>query len=167
MLLEYQHYVVAHRLRSALGGRVAPRAGLLTLADYAERRTERQQLARRMITEASPPESMGQMDRLTDELMFGFWHNPLEVTAFLRAALRQGGHPVFTSPEQFAGLLSDAERRRLGPSGTVQVGRYYLTCLQLAAPGSDPHALEYIFERLEPLTPPLFIDELNERQRTA
>jgi len=167
LLLEYQHYLMAYRLRAALGGRVAPAAGPLELPGYAARRIERQELARRMVTSASPPGAMRTLDRLTDELMFGFWHNPAEVTAFLRAALRQGGHPALAEEEVFARLLSPEERSRLGEDGALGVCRYYLTCLHLASPGVDPHALEHIFERLERLTPPLFVDELREAQRPA
>ena len=159
MLLEYQHYLMAHRLRSLLGGRLTP-SRLLTVPEYAARRVERQTLARQMITRASPPEAMRSLDRLTDELMFGFWLNPAEVTAFLRAAIRQGSHPALGEPAVFAELLSDTERARLGPAGVDRVCRYYLTCLHLASPGADPHALEHIFERIEANVPPLFADEL-------
>ncbi|GGJ60776.1 hypothetical protein [Deinococcus aquiradiocola] len=159
LLLEYQHYLMAHRLRSLFGGPLMPPARL-TLPEYASRRLTRQDLARQMITRASPPEAMRQMDRLTDELMFGFWHNPAEVTAFLRAAIRQGSHPALGEPDEFARLLSPAERARLGPDGVDRVCRHYLTCLHLAAPGVDPHALEHLFQRIDANTPPLFADEL-------
>ncbi len=161
MLLEYQHYLMAHRLRSLLAGRLTP-APLLTLPEYASRRIERQELARQMITRASPPEAMKSLDRLTDELMFGFWLNPAEVTAFLRAAIRQGSHPALGESAAFAELLSPSERARLGAEGTARVCRYYLTCLHLASPGADPHALEHIFQRIDANVPPLFADELNQ-----
>ena len=160
MLLEYQHYLMAHRLRSLLGGRLTPQ-GLLTLPEYASRRIQRQDLARQMITRASPPEAMKSLDRLTDELMFGFWLNPAEVTAFLRAAIRQGSHPALGEASAFARLLTPTEQARLGESGTERVCRYYLTCLHLASPGADPHALEHIFQRIDANVPPLFADELN------
>ena len=159
LLLEYQHYLMAHRLRSLLGGRLTP-ADRLSLPEYASRRIERQDLARQMITRASPPEAMRAIDRLTDELMFGFWLNPSEVTAFLRAAIRQGSHPALADPAAFAELLSPAERARLGQGGTDRVCRYYLTCLHLAAPGADPHALASLFERIDANVPPLFADAL-------
>ncbi len=160
LLLEYQHYLMAHRLRSLLGGQLTPSARL-SLPEYASRRIERQDLARQMITRASPPEAMRAIDRLTDELMFGFWLNPGEVTAFLRAAIRQGSHPALADPQVFAGLLSGTERARLGQDGVDRVCRYYLTCLHLAAPGADPHALGHLFERIDANLPPLFADELS------
>ena len=166
MLLEYQHYLMAHRLRALLGGRLTPTA-LLSLPEYASRRIMRQNLARQMITRASPPEAMKSLDRLTDELMFGFWLNPGEVTAFLRAAIRQGSHPALGEPQAFAQLLSSTERGRLGEGGVERVCRYYLTCLHLASPGVDPHALEHIFERLEAAVPPLFADELHSPSETV
>jgi len=160
MLLEYQHYLMAHRLRSLLGGRLTPQARL-TLPEYASRRLTRQDLARQMITRASPPEAMKSLDRLTDELMFGFWLNPAEVTAFLRAAIRQGSHPALGDPAAFSRLLTETELQRLGVEGTARVCRYYLTCLHLAAPGADPHALEHLFERIDANVPPLFADEFH------
>jgi hypothetical protein len=160
MLLEYQHYLMAHRLRSLLGGRLTP-SSLLTLPEYASRRIQRQDLARQMITRASPPEAMRALDRLTDELMFGFWLNPAEVTAFLRAAIRQGSHPALGEALAFSELLSASERARLGEAGIDRVVRYYLTCLHLASPGADPHALEHIFQRIEANVPPMFADELH------
>ena len=159
LLLEYQHYLMAHRLRSLLGGRLTP-TPLLTLPEYATRRIERQDLARQMVTRASPPEAMRSIDRLTDELMFGFWLNPAEVTAFLRAAIRQGSHPALGESAAFARLLTPTEQARLGAGGVDRVSLYYLTCLHLASPGADPHALEHIFQRIDANLPPLFADEL-------
>jgi hypothetical protein len=161
LLLEYQHYLMAHRLRTLLGGRLTP-ASLLTLPEYAGKRIQRQDLARQMITRASPPEAMKSMDRLTDELMFGFWLNPAEVTAFLRAAIRQGSHPALGEPEAFRQLLRPSELARLGPQGAERVCRYYLTCLHLASPGVDPHALEHLFEKIDANLPPIFADELHQ-----
>lgn len=93
MLLEYQGYVLAYRLRTAVGGRVTPPGSLLALPEYAARRLRRQDLAGHLIREGLAPGRMRDLDALTDELMFGFWLNPAQVAEFLRAALRQGGIP--------------------------------------------------------------------------
>ncbi|SMB91745.1 hypothetical protein [Deinococcus hopiensis] len=160
MLLEYQGYVLAYRLRTAVGGRVTPPGSLLALPEYAARRLRRQDLAGHLIREGLAPGRMRDLDALTDELMFGFWLNPAQVAEFLRAALRQGGHPALGSLEAFAALLTPAERARLGEVGVRQVCVHHLTCLSLAAPLLDPDALGRVWERVEATTPPLFVDEL-------
>lgn len=160
MLLEYQGYVLAYRLRVAVGGRVAPPGALLPLPGYAARRLERQKLAARLVGEGLNPGRLRELDALTDELMFGFWLNPTQVAEFLRAALRQGSHPALGDVGAFAALLTPGERERLGEAGVRQVCVHHLTCLSLAAPLLDPDALGRVWERVEATTPPLFVDEL-------
>ncbi|MEF2279099.1 hypothetical protein V3W47_12385 [Deinococcus sp. YIM 134068] len=160
MLLEFQGYVLAYRLRAAVGGRVAPPGEPLTLAEYAARRMERQDLARGLVRQGLHPLRMRRLDALSDELMFGFWLNPSEVAAFLRGAIRQGSHPALGDPDAFAALLTPAERERLGETGVRLVCAHHLTCLTLAAPMLDPDALAGVWKRVEATTPPLFVDEL-------
>ncbi|WP_231557256.1 hypothetical protein [Deinococcus sp. YIM 77859] len=160
MLLEYQGYILAYRLRNAVGGRVAPRGDVLSLAEYAQRRLERQALALALVREGLDAERMTRLETLSSELMFGFWLNPTEVAAFLRAALRQGGHPALGDAEAFAALLSSSERERLGETGVRLVCAHHLTCLSLAASLLDPHQLARVWQRVEATTPPLFVDEL-------
>lgn len=139
---------------------MTPPGSLLALPEYAARRLRRQDLAGHLIREGLAPGRMRDLDALTDELMFGFWLNPAQVAEFLRAALRQGGHPALGSLEAFAALLTPAERARLGEVGVRQVCVHHLTCLSLAAPLLDPDALGRVWERVEATTPPLFVDEL-------
>ncbi|MEW6422809.1 MAG: hypothetical protein AB1511_13975 [Deinococcota bacterium] len=160
MLLEYQGYVLAYRLRAAVGGRLRPPGERLGLAEYAARRLERQALARRLVREGLDAAQMGQLEALSGELMFGFWLNPAEVAAFLRAALRQGGHPALGDPDAFAALLTPSEQRRLGELGVRLVCAHHLTCLSLAVPLLDPDGLAAVWQRVEATTPPLFVDEL-------
>ncbi|WP_342663805.1 hypothetical protein [Deinococcus murrayi] len=167
MLREYQGYVLAHRLRRAVGGRLAPAGEVLSLAGYAARRIERQDLARRLVRGELPPGGMGRLDALSNELMFGFWLNPAEVAAFLRGALRQGGHPALSDPRAFADLLTSAERERLGEAGVRLVCAHHLSCLSLAAPMLDPDALAGVWARVEATTPPLFVDELAQAGRAG
>lgn len=159
-LREYQGYVLAYRLRSALGGRIAPRGPQLTLPEYAARRLTRQDLARSLIRQGLDARRMRALDDLSDELMFGFWLNPAEVAAFLRAAIRQGGHPALGDPAAFAALLTPTERRRLGERGVHLVCAHHLACLTLAVPMLDPDALAGAWQRVQDTTPPLFLDEL-------
>lgn len=150
---------MAYRLRSAVGGKVAPRGPLLPLSLYAKKRIERQSLAGALVRKEIPLAGLREIDRLTSETAFGFWHNPAEVADFLRAALRSGGHPALGDPGAFAGLLSDTEKSRLGFK-VNEVCHHYLTCLALAAPGIDPLALDNIYRRVEAFDMPLFADEL-------
>ena len=49
LLREYQEYVLAYRLRRAVGGRVTPPGEQLRLHEYAALRLERQDLARSLV----------------------------------------------------------------------------------------------------------------------
>ncbi|WP_226991531.1 hypothetical protein [Deinococcus gobiensis] len=160
MLREFQGYVLAYRLRAAVGGRVAPPGDLLSLSEYAGRRLQRQELARGLVRKGIRPEEMRLLDRLSDELMFGFWLNPAEVSRFLSAALRGRSHPAIGDSDAFATLLTPSEQTRLGDLGVRLVCAHHLACLTLAAPIQDPHALARVWERIEQTQPPLFVDEL-------
>ncbi|GGL91084.1 hypothetical protein GCM10010840_31480 [Deinococcus aerolatus] len=160
LLREYQGYVLAYRLRAAVGGRVAPDGEQLSLPAYASTRIERQDLARGLIKQGLDAGRMRRLDRLSDTLMFGFWLNPAEVAAFLRAAIREGSHPALGRPDAFAALLTHSERARLGEAGVQQVCAHHLACLTLAVPMLDPDGLSRAWQRIEDTTPPLFLDEL-------
>jgi hypothetical protein len=138
----------------------------MTINAYARKRLERQSLAMALVRKEIPLTGLRDIDRLTHEMSFGFWHNPSEVADFLRAATRQGGHPALGSPEAFAALLTSAEHARLGDR-VHDLCVHYLTCLSLAAPGIDPVALENVYRRLEAFDIPLFVDELPQVDRTA
>ncbi|WP_343759229.1 hypothetical protein [Deinococcus depolymerans] len=160
LLREYQGYVLAYRLRRAVGGQVAPPGGQLSLAQYAALRLERQDLARSLIRRGMDSAQMRRLDALSDELMFGFWLNPAEVAAFLRAAIREGGHPALGDPAAFAALLTPTERARLGESGVQRVCAHHIASFSLAAPMLDPTGLNAAWQRIQETEPPLFLDEL-------
>ncbi|WP_309569712.1 hypothetical protein [Deinococcus sp.] len=162
LLGEYQEYVIAYRLRAAVGGRVTPPGPLLVVGEYAARRVERQALARSLVTHGMDAGQMRRLDDLSDELMFGFWLNPSEVAAFLRAAIREGSHPALGEPAAFAALLTPTERARLGEAGVQRVCTHHLACLTLAAPMLDPDGLSDAFHVIEATRPPLFLDGLPE-----
>ena len=68
---EYQDYVIAHRVRRLLGGRLEPKA-FLTVPEYAQKRMKRQQIAREIVTlKPFTTERLHIVDQLTDELCFG------------------------------------------------------------------------------------------------
>ncbi|WP_225430115.1 hypothetical protein [Deinococcus detaillensis] len=160
LLLEYQHYLMAYRLRQLLGEALRPATLQLTLGQYGLARNERQSLARQMISRSCPPGTLTRLDTLTDTLMFGFWHNPAQVADFIRAAIRQGGHPALEQPDIFITLLSSAERGRLGPVGVQRVVRHYYACLALAALYTSPHGFDEAWSKIEAEPVPLFADEL-------
>ncbi|THF86512.1 hypothetical protein E7T09_10405 [Deinococcus sp. KSM4-11] len=163
LLGEYQGYVLAYRLRVAVGGRVAPPGPLLSVDGYAARRLERQSLARSLVTQGMDAGQMRRLDDLSGELMFGFWLNPSEVAAFLRAAIREGSHPALGDPAAFAALLTPTERARLGRAGLQRVCAHHLACFTLAAPMLDPDGLTDAFQLIEATRPPLFLDGLPEQ----
>lgn len=163
LLREYQGYVLAYRLRAAIGGKLTPPAPLLSLSTYAVRRLERQELARSLVRRGADAAQMRRLDDLSGELLFGFWLNPAEMAAFLRAAIREGGHPALGSAPAFAALLTPGERARLGPQGVQRVCQHHLACFTLAVPMLDPDALQVFWQRIEDTTPPVFIDGLVEQ----
>ena len=158
---EYQDYVIAHRVRTLIGGKLEPKP-LLALAEYASTRLERQRIAREIVTvKPLTAERLQRLDRLTDELCFGMWRNPREINDFLRAAWRAGGHPVFESDGEFAGrVLSDSERSRL-PEAGLEVARYYRSCLSLGAAALNPDEMEFAASRVDDLAArvPLYLAE--------
>ncbi|MDF1522890.1 MAG: hypothetical protein P1P87_08730 [Trueperaceae bacterium] len=90
-LLEYQDHVLAYRLRALLGGRLRPSTPLLTLPAYADRRLRRQRLARELVGRSDYREALREVERRSDALCFGFWYDPSETQAMLRAVVAAGG----------------------------------------------------------------------------
>ncbi len=160
---EYQDYVIAHRVRRLLGGRLEPKA-FLSLPQYAARRLERQRLAREIVTvKPLTPERLRAVDDLTDELCFGMWHNPREINDFLSAVLRLGGHPIFEFEELFAAhILLEPERARL-PLRGLEIARFYRACLTLGAAMLNIDEMELAAQRVDDLSRdiPLFLDAFN------
>ncbi|PZA08576.1 MULTISPECIES: hypothetical protein [unclassified Meiothermus] len=140
---EYQDYVVAHRLRAALG---QPTGRPLPLSEYARLRLRRSELVRRLVARQGDPYLLAQIEQLTEELNYGFWSNPTTMKAFLRrfAPLRI---PALSSPQDFEGLLTQEERSRLPEPGLA--GRYYLGWLRLPQLVMEPLAFEQAMREQE------------------
>jgi hypothetical protein len=157
---EYQDYVLAHRIRSLIGGRLKPGV-LLSIASYAKKRLERQKIAREIVTiKPLTMERMQRVDQLTNELCFGLWRTPFGMTDFLHNAWKMGGHLVLEHPEAFVALLLlPSERQRL-PEHGLEVARYYHACLRLSAAAVNPNELEMVLQRVElqAAKVPLFLD---------
>jgi hypothetical protein len=160
---EYQEYVLAHRVRSLLGGRLEPSVALLSLNAYATRRIERQRAARELITvKPLTPQRLAALDALTDELCFGHWRNPREINDFLLRAWRMGGHVVLESESEFAAqVLTPTERERL-PQRGLEVARFFHACLRVGAAALNPDEMEVAVNRVERMAAglPVFLDAL-------
>lgn len=159
-LREYQDYLLAYRLRALVGGQVRPRGGYLSLAAYAQRRLRRQELAQALLKQADYRDTLREVERLTDELNFGFWHNPGESTEFLRQVVKRGGCRALESEAHFVEeLLTPLERRTLSEAQARQVARYYLGLLRASASYLDAEVFTRLRSEIEPLRDalPLFV----------
>jgi hypothetical protein len=158
---EYQDYVIAHRVRRLLGGRLEPKA-FLTIPEYAQKRMKRQQIAREIVTvKPFTTERLRIVDELTDELCFGMWRNPREINDFLRAVWRIGGHSILEHPSAFvAQVLLPHEIARL-PEGGLEVARLYHACLTLGAAALSPDEMELAAQRVDAAMQavPLYLEE--------
>ncbi len=160
---EYQDYVIAHRVRTLMGGRLTPK-NFLSLPQYATRRLERQRLAREIVTvKPLTPDRLRVVDDLTDELCFGMWRNPREINDFLHAVLRLGGHPIFEFEEIFADLILEEKERARLPQRGLEIARFYRACLTLGAAMLNIDEMELAAQRVEDLAGemPLFLDVFN------
>jgi hypothetical protein len=162
---EYQEYVIAHRTRAVIGGRLEPKA-FLRLPEYARKRLQRQKLAREVVTvKPFSPERLRAVDDLTDELCFGMWRNPREINDFLRAVWRSGGHAILESEQAFVNVLLMPEERGRCPEGGLEVARFHHACLKMAAAWLNPEEMELAAGRVEDMAQnlPLFLDVFHNR----
>jgi hypothetical protein len=152
---EYQDYIMAYRLRKALGYVQT----LYTLADYAALRLRRGELIQKLIARQGDPLLLARIEQITEDLNYGFWSNPGILKGFLQR-IGSGYHPTLSSPENFEELLSPSEHRRIH---ATQVGEYYLGWLRLPGLVNEPIAFEYCLQEQERLAEHvgLFLDEFN------
>ncbi len=144
-LREFQDYLLAYRLRALVSGPARPKIGYLSLSEYARKRLEREALARKVLQQADYHSMMRNVDALTDEINFGFWHNPSETVDFLRITINQGGCSALESPENFIQeLLTTKERSALKAEEQQQIAEYYLGLLKASSAYLDP----IVFTRL-------------------
>jgi hypothetical protein len=148
-LLEYQDHVLAYRLRALLGGRLRPSGPLLSLPAYADRRLRRQRLARELVGRSDYREVLREVERLSDALCFGFWHDPSETQAMLRAVVAAGGCPALEGPAGFLeALLTPAERARAG-ADAERLARYYLGLVRASAAYLDAETFTRLRDQVE------------------
>lgn len=144
-LREYQDYLLAYRLRALVGGSLRPQRKELTLPEYARLRTERQGLAKGMLGKANYHQDMRRIEKLTDELNFGFWHNPSETLRVFKRVIEMGGCKALESSQAFVEeLLTRREKDVLDPKQKELVARYYLGLFRASAAYLDAE----VFTRL-------------------
>lgn len=150
-LREYQDYVLAYRLRALVGGRLRPKGRELRLAEYAARRLKRQALARQLLSQRDYHAQLKAVEALTDELNFGFWHNPAETVQVIKAIIAQGGCRALESEAAFIeALLTPRERARASERAPL-IARYYLGLLRASAAYLDAEVFTRLRGELEPL----------------
>ncbi len=148
-LLEYQDHVLAYRLRALVGGRLRPSGGPLSLGRYATERLRRQALAREVVGRGDYREALRELERISDALSFGFWHDPGETVAMLRAVVEVGGCAALEGPEAFVeALLTPLERARAGSDG-VRLARYYLGLVRASAAYQDAEVFTRLRDEIE------------------
>lgn len=151
-LLEYQDYVLAYRLKLQVGGSLRPEQGLLSLAAYANKRLQRQQLAAALVGSGEYVKRLPAIESLTEELNFGFWHNPSETLVVLRRIVERGGCKAIEDETQFIhGLLTEAERSKLSLDEQHRVAAYYLGLLRASAAHLDAEVFTRLRAEVEPL----------------
>lgn len=159
-LREFQDYLLAYRLRAIVSGAARPKIGYLSLSEYAKRRLERESLAREVLQQADYHTKMRKVDELTDEINFGFWHNPSETVDFLRITINQGGCSALESSENFIEeLLTSKEKAALTAKEQQQVADYYLGLLRASSAYLDPIVFTRLRDEVELLGEnlPIFI----------
>lgn len=150
--MEYQDYVLAYRLRALVGGRTRPATAYLSLSEYARKRLERQTLAKGVLGLPDYRDGLRRVEALTEELNFGFWHNPGESVEFLRRTIEQGGCAALESPEQFVELLlTRREQGELKDGEGQLVATYYLGLLRASAAYLDAEVFTRLRAEIEPL----------------
>jgi len=162
-LREFQDYLLAYRLRALVSGAARPKIGYLSLSEYAQRRLERESLAREVLQQADYHTKMRKVDELTDEINFGFWHNPSETVDFLRITINQGGCSALESPENFIQeLLTTKERAALSAQEQQQIADYYLGLLRASSAYLDPIVFTRLRDEVELLGEnlPIFVVEM-------
>lgn len=143
-----------------MGGALRPARRELRLGEYAARRLERQKRAQQLLGESDYRDGLRRIDALTDELNFGFWHNPSETGGVLRKIAGAGGCRALESEQAFVDeLLTRAERARLGDDAR-RVAAYYLGLLRASASWLDPQVFTRLRDEVDAkrASIPLFVE---------
>jgi hypothetical protein len=151
-LREYQDYLLAYRLRALVGGSLRPQKKELTLPEYARLRTERQTLARNLLGKANYHQDMQKVEKLTDELNFGFWHNPSETVRVFKRVIEMGGCKALESSQVFNDeLLTRREKEVLDLKQQELVAKYYLGLFRASAAYLDAEVFTRLRGEVDPL----------------
>jgi hypothetical protein len=151
-LREYQDYLLAYRLRAVVGGKLRPAGQLLALPQYAQKRLERQTLAKNLLGKANYHQDMKQVETLTDELNFGFWHNPSETLRVFKRVIEMGGCKALESAQAFIDeLMTKREQETLGSKQRELVANYYLGLFRASAAYLDAEVFTRLRGEVDPL----------------
>jgi hypothetical protein len=151
-LREYQDYLLAYRLRAVIGGKLRPAGKLLTLPEYAQKRLERQTLAKNLLGKSNYHQDMQRVEQMTDELNFGFWHNPSETIRIFKRIIEVGGCKALESSETFVNeLLTRREKEVLESKQKDLVAKYYLGLLRASAAYLDAEVFTRLRAEVDPL----------------
>jgi hypothetical protein len=166
-LREFQDYLLAHRLRVFIGGKLNPKSKPLSLAKYAQKRLERQELAKDLL-KGDYREQLRKVDALTDELNFGFWQNPNESIMVLKSVIQQGGCLALESKEAFIdSLLTKLERQQLSSEQETLIASYYLGLFQASAAYLDAEVFTRLRSEVDVLRDSMPIFMLNDGVATG
>jgi hypothetical protein len=151
-LREYQDYLLAYRLRALVGGKLRSVGKLLTLPEYAQKRLERQTLAKNLLGKSNYHQDMQKVEQMTDELNFGFWHNPSETIRVFKRIIEVGGCKALESSEAFVNeLLTRRERAVLESKQKDLVAKYYLGLFRASAAYLDAEVFTRLRAEVDPL----------------
>jgi hypothetical protein len=151
-LREYQDYLLAYRLRAVIGGKLRPVGKFLTLPQYAQKRLERQTLAKNLLGKPNYHQDMQRVEQMTDELNFGFWHNPSETVRIFKRIIEMGGCKALESPRAFINeLLTRREKEVLEISQKDLVAKYYLGLFRASAAYLDAEVFTRLRAEVDPL----------------
>ena len=151
-LWEYQDYFLAYRLRVLIGGHLNPKTKVLNLFEYAQKRLERQALAQGLLAKPDYHQQLRNVETLTDQMNFGFWHNPSETMVVLKRVIEQGGCSALESAQAFSeALLTPYEKERLSLAEQNLIARYYLGLFRASAAYLDAEVFTRLRGEVEPL----------------
>ena len=89
---------------------------------------------------------------MTDELNFGFWHNPSETIRVFKRIIEMGGCKALESPQHFiAELLTRRERETLETKQKDLVANYYLGLFRASAAYLDAEVFTRLRAEVDPL----------------
>jgi hypothetical protein len=105
-----------------------------------------------MLAKANYHQDMQQVEKLTDKLNFGFWHNPSETVRVFKRVIEMGGCKALESSQAFVDeLLTRLEKETLEPKQKDLIARYYLGLFRASAAYLDAEVFTRLRGEVDPL----------------